>query len=84
LVKVEWTGEAVEDLEKLDKIISQRIIKKLDWVSCNFEHIIPEPLSGKLKGLFKIRAGDWRIIYTVEKDSIVIQYIAHRREIYRI
>jgi mRNA interferase RelE/StbE len=68
LVKVEWTEEAIKDLQKLDKIIAQRILKKVDWVSYNFEHIIPEPLSGELKGLFKIRVGDWRIIYTIEKD----------------
>lgn len=83
MVKVEWTEEAVKDLKKLDRIISQRIIKRIDWFSYNFEHIIPEPLSGKLKGLFKIRMGDWRVIYTIEKDVIVIQYIAHRREVYR-
>ena len=38
--------------------------------------IVPEPLSGA-------RVGDWRVIYTVEGELIVIRLIGHRREIYR-
>jgi len=43
-----------------------------------------KPLSGEFKGVYKLRVGDWRVIYTVEGDSIVVQGIGHRREIYRL
>jgi len=32
-----------------------------------------EPLSKDLSGTFKLRIGDWRAIYTIEADTIVIQ-----------
>jgi len=83
LPKVEWTKNAIEDLEKLDTPIVKRILNKISWFSQNFENITPEPLSGDLVGTFKIKIGDWRIIYTFESGVIVIQAIGHRKEVYR-
>jgi mRNA interferase RelE/StbE len=43
------------------------------------------PLTGELKGLFKLRVGDYRIAYSIEekKKLLTIHLIGHRREIYR-
>ena len=84
MVKVEWTEKAITDLEKLDKLVAQRILRKVTWCANNFERAILEPLAGDLKGIFKLRAGDWRVLYTVEDGTIVIQLIGHRRDIYKI
>ena len=84
MVKIEWTEGAIKDLEKLDKPIAQRILRRLAWLSKNFQGIVPEPLSGEFKGTFKLRIGEWRVVYTVEGDTIVIQFIGHRRGIYKI
>ncbi|MHB1664713.1 MAG: type II toxin-antitoxin system RelE family toxin [bacterium] len=80
--KIEWTEDALKDLEALDKPVAKRIVNKVSWFCQHFENIIPEPLSGELSGLFKFRVGDWRVIYTIESDSLIIQAIGHRREIY--
>jgi mRNA interferase RelE/StbE len=84
LVRIEWTEGAIKDLEKLDKPIARRIVRRLTWVSNNFQSVVPEPLSGPLRGAFKLRIGDWRAVYTVEGKAIVIQFIGHRSEIYKI
>jgi len=84
LVKIEWTERAIKDLERLDKPIARRILRRLAWVSKNFQSIVPEPLTGELKGTFKLRIGNWRAVYTVEGEIIVIQFIGHRSEIYKI
>ncbi|RLG19542.1 type II toxin-antitoxin system mRNA interferase toxin, RelE/StbE family [Candidatus Micrarchaeota archaeon] len=84
MVKIEWAEEAVRDLEKLDRQVAERILRKLEWFSKNFERIVPEPLGGEFKGTYKLRVGDWRVIYTVEGDIMVIQGIGHRREIYKV
>lgn len=81
--KLEWTEDAIEDLQKLDRFITQRILKKITWFSKHFDNIIPEPLSGDFIGTYKLRIGDWRVVYTIEQDAIVIQAIGHRREVYR-
>ena len=82
MVKVEWTEKAVKDLEKLDKFIARRFIRKISWFAANFDRVTLEPLSGDLKGMFKLRIGDWRVIYTVKDDIAVIQFVGHRRDIY--
>ena len=79
---VEWGKEALDDLQKIDKPIVKRILNKITWLSQHFDNIIPEPLSGDMAGTFKLRVGDWRVVYTFEKDVIVIQAVGHRREIY--
>jgi mRNA interferase RelE/StbE len=83
LATIEWTEDALKDIEKLDKLVARRILRKISWFGDNFERVIPEPLSGDFKGTFKLRIGDWRVIYTLEGNVIVIQMIGHRREIYK-
>jgi mRNA interferase RelE/StbE len=83
LPKVEWEKEALDDLKKIDKPIVKRILNKISWFSQHFDNIIPEPLSGDMTGLFKIRVGDWRVVYTIKDEVIVIQAVGHRREIYK-
>jgi len=83
LARVEWTERAVEDLEKLDEAVRQRILRRITWFCENFERVIPEPLTGGFEGAFRLRIGDWRAVYTVESQTILIQFIGHRREIYK-
>jgi mRNA interferase RelE/StbE len=83
LLKVEWTKDAVEDLQNLDKPIATRILNKISWFSQHFDNITPEPLSGELVGTYKLRVGVWRVVYTIELDVIVIQAVGHRKEIYK-
>ena len=84
MAKIEWNEDAIKDLAKLDKPVAERILKKIDWLSNNFEKIIPEPLIGQFKGTFKLRIGDWRVVYTIQGQILVIQFIGHRRDIYSI
>lgn len=83
MTKVEWTEDALGDLQGLDSSIAKRILNKISWFSEHFDSITPEPLSADLSGTFKLRVGDWRVIYILETDMIIIQAIGHRREIYK-
>ena len=42
-----------------------------------------EPLKGKFKGMFKLKVGDYRVIYMKAKDSVLILRIGHRKHVYR-
>jgi|Deesub1362A_J573_1020465.scaffolds.fasta_scaffold11601_5 mRNA interferase RelE/StbE len=83
---VEFTPQAEEDLLRIDKSITRNIVNKIDWLSQNIESIIPAPLKGKFKGKYKLRVGDWRIVYSVDHSAhiITIYVIRHRREVYKI
>ena len=84
MAKVYWTERALKDLDKLDKVLARRIVNKLGWFSSHFEKLVPEPLTGEFKGAFKLRVGQWRLIYTVEGKAIIIQFVGHRRDIYKV
>lgn len=84
--KVNFTPQAFQDLSKLDRAISIRILKRVDWLSQNIELINPQTLKGKFQGMFKLVVGDWRVIYTTDFSNklITVHLVGHRREIYKI
>ncbi len=83
--RVIFTFEAEGDLAGLGEQIQGRVIKKILWLRDNFNQIIPLPLGGKWQGFFKLRMGDWRVIYDIEKSrkQITIHRIGPRDKIYR-
>ncbi len=40
-------------------------------------------LKGRWEGYRRLRSGDYRIIYKISHDEIIIHYVRHRREAYR-
>jgi mRNA interferase RelE/StbE len=46
---------------------------------------VGKPLRGQLEGRFSARRGEFRLIYQVFEDRVVIRviHIAHRRDVYR-
>ena len=81
---VELTAEALVNQERLTQAVQERIGNKIKWLAENFEQITPMPLSANLTGFFKLRVGDYRVIYSFDEDLkvITIHQIGHRREIY--
>ena len=81
----EITAEAERDLEQLDKPVARRIRKRIQWLADHFEQVTPEPLSGPLKDLYKLRVGDYRVLYDILRQErvLAVHRIRHRREVYR-
>ena len=84
--KVDFTPQALEDISKLDRVIIERLTKKIDWLSTNLDVMSPQALKGKFQGMFKLVVGDWRVIYTADftNKTITIHLAGHRRGIYKI
>jgi mRNA interferase RelE/StbE len=76
---------AVRELERLDKSVARRIVERIKWLSGNLPSAKHTALKGELSGLFKLREGDYRIIYQVlhREKTLLIHAIGHRKEIYR-
>lgn len=88
MYKVTLLPDAEKSFNKLDKPVEQRIAEKIDWLASNADKIIHHPLvslPNDLKGLCRIRVGDYRIIYWVYSDikEIKIYEIEHRSKDYR-
>ena len=76
---------ASRDLSRLDKLVGQRIVERINWMACNLDEIKLEALTGDLAGFYKLRIGDYRVIYEIvhNEKTLVIHAIGHRRYIYR-
>lgn len=83
---VEFTQAGLSDLEKLTPTIRERIFRKIRWLADNFEQTDPLALSADLSGLFKLRVGDYRVIYSTNAklNVLTIHKIGHRRDVYRL
>ena len=82
--KIEWKQSARKELKKLQKKTISRILQIIETLSDN-PH---PPRSRKLHGTeytYRLRAGDYRIIYSVYSAIVTIEIvkIGHRKEIYR-
>jgi mRNA interferase RelE/StbE len=75
---------ASRELERLDKPVARRILERIHWLAENIEHIKPLPLKGALSDLYKLREGDYRILYEIVRPEkiIIIHALGHRREVY--
>ena len=80
---VKWSRAALENLDTLDSLVRERVLAKVSWFENNFTDIVSEHLHRELKGLYKLRVGGYRAVYSVKQDLITIEAIGHRRDIYR-
>jgi mRNA interferase RelE/StbE len=80
-------NKAAKQLEKLDKINSDRILKflkqlaQLDNPRSKGEALIEQ----KFKGLWRYRIGDYRLLCYIKDDELIILLvdIGHRSKVYR-
>jgi mRNA interferase RelE/StbE len=82
---VEFSAEAERDISQLDKAVAQRLLNRIKWLTENIDHTRLEALQGKRwKGLFKLRVGDYRVLFAVNhgRKLIIVHLVGHRREIY--
>lgn len=82
---IEFKPTAVKDLKKLPTAIRKRIGQKLDYYSKQPDTLAhATKLTGFTKGGdYRFRVGEYRIIFDLNKERIIVLYIEHRREVYR-
>ena len=85
IYRLDFSPEGGNSLKALDREAGQRVLDKLKWLIQNMDIINPLPLKGKLSGLYKLKIGDWRVIYGVNyvEKVVTVHKVGHRREIYR-
>jgi mRNA interferase RelE/StbE len=71
-----------KDLPRITTADQRRIRRAIEQKLAFFPQEFGTPLRHTLKGYWKLRVGDWRVIYKVHATTITILRIGHRREIY--
>ncbi len=76
-------GSAAKELERVAKPNRARIIEAIDRLAEN--PFLGNALKGELRGLRRLRVGDYRVLYEVQDDALLVLVvrIAHRRDVYR-
>ena len=76
-------GIKKEDLLEIPRNIQERIREAIEKRLSADPEKYGEPLKRGLRGYRKLRVGDYRVIYKVDKENIAIFKIGHRKEVYR-
>ena len=77
-----YTNRAVKDINKLEQKIQNRIgnaLKKYEKDPMLYAVKLSDPRLGS----YRFRIGDFRVIFDIEGEDIVILRVGHRSEIYR-
>lgn len=78
--QVEFKPRAVKDLKDLPKAQYRRVLAKIE--------ALQQDLAGDVKKLtnftpeYRLRVGDYRVLFEVEGSSVVVYRVLHRREAY--
>ena len=81
--RILWFAEARADMRAIDREIALRLLKALDRFVKTGAGDIRQP-SGFTPALFRLRTGDWRIIYRHSANgAIEVIRVRNRREAYR-
>ncbi|MFH0978345.1 MAG: type II toxin-antitoxin system RelE/ParE family toxin [Candidatus Woesearchaeota archaeon] len=81
MFKIVWDAKAFQELEKLESTVSRRILKKV-------RQLEEDPFAKdvkKLKGSdgFRLRIGDYRVIFAVDSGQIQVLKVGHKKNIYK-
>lgn len=84
IYSIEFRPAVLKHIKRFPKRELVRIKKRIDDLAAN----LPDPATTKMKGnntLHKIRSGDYRIIYEIHDDKLVVLVvkIGHRKDVYK-
>ncbi len=81
---VEYLDTVVDDLKSISKADKQRIRRAIETKLASNPIEFGKPLQYSLKGLRRLRVGDYRLIFQIkpEQKIVLVVKIGHRREIY--
>ena len=78
--EINFKPTSVKDLKKIDKKNQKVIINKIEKMSDN--------LTGDIKKItnftpeYRLRIGDYRVLFEIEGNNIIVYRIKHRKESY--
>lgn len=80
--RIVFTRRAVKDISSLQPEVKDRIARALTKYSKNPLNHARKMIDHAL-GTYRFKIGDYRVIFDIEGEEIVILRVGHRKEIYR-
>lgn len=79
-----FTEKSKEQFGRLDNQVRKRILQKLEfWIGSGKPLDFAETLINYELGSYRFRVGDYRLVFDIEGETIIVLAVKHRREIYK-
>lgn len=80
--RIVYKKSITKDLKVIDKTRLKGIVDSIE------KKLIKNPragtmLAGEFKGLYRIRIGDYQVIYSILESEVLVLRIAHRKDVYK-
>ena len=78
------SARVFKQLANVPKADSRRLLERLEAIA-----LVPEAHHSGVTALtgeedaYRVRQGDWRAVFRIEDGDVIVDRIAHRREVYR-
>ena len=82
MAELRLTRRAKHDLSTLPDPVREAVLKSLVLLELEPEET-GKRLVGRLQGLWSARVGNYRVLYTIERNEVVIRSIRHRAVAYK-
>lgn len=83
-IRIVFAGSSKKDIDKLDRVVRQRIAKKLQYFLDQDDPLVyARQLVHSNIGTYRFRVGHYRIVFDVDGDTIQVLSVKHRGEVYR-
>jgi mRNA interferase RelE/StbE len=84
MYRVEFTPAALKGLQKLPRSVQKTIIKKIEFfLSSGRQLAFAHGLLNSELGQYRFRISDYRVIFDLEEETLVVLKIGHRKNIYK-
>lgn len=78
------TRSTRKEIDKLDKVTKQRIAKKLDYFLQQEDPLVfARQLVDSKLGTYRFRVGHYRIVFDIDRETIQVVAIKHRKDVYK-
>ena len=82
--RIIYNSIAYSDFENIDKYSAQKIRVIIELRLSQAPHIYGLPLRAELKSFRKLRIGDYRVVYSLSQNTVLVEGVGHRKNIYEI
>ena len=72
------------DIPLLNETLKKRIKNAMETRLMTAPHQYGEPLRKTLKGYWKLRVGDYRVVFKISSNEVLILGIIHRKKVYEM
>ena len=80
--KVIWKKSVSKDFKEITEKLRGKLFAKIEK-ELSKQPTQGEKLRGKFAGLYKCRIGDYRVIYTITPQGVLVLRVRHRKNAYK-